>query len=198
MTRTPYYWSYWTSTTFEEYGSDPYMCKLLAVFWDQQEFVTHQNGYNGLHFKENRGATKGGIIFPTLFNLIVDNLVHNLLALMVEDQLFAQEGLELAVWRCLGLFYSKYGMMVSWDPEWLQGALNVIISLFRRFGLLSNVEKSKATTCQPGALRYWMSEEAVGKMCTIRGATYQELLIWLIPCPDCGVELTAVLMTVHR
>ena len=27
----------------EVYGAGPHMCKLLAVFWDQQEFVTLKN-----------------------------------------------------------------------------------------------------------------------------------------------------------
>ena len=60
----------------------------------------------------------------------MDNLVHNLLALMVEDQLFAQEGLELAVWRCLVIFYEVNGVVGSRDPEWLQGTINVLIGLF--------------------------------------------------------------------
>ena len=64
---------------------------------------------------------------PTLFNLIVDNVVRKCLALTVEDQLVSKEGLGLALGRCLGLFYAKARVVGSWDPEWLQGSLNVII-----------------------------------------------------------------------
>ena len=49
---------------------------LLAVFWDQQKVVTRQNGYHGPHFKATRGDTQGRLITPTLFNLIVDNVVR--------------------------------------------------------------------------------------------------------------------------
>ena len=35
--------------TLEGYGSGPCMCRLLAVFWDQQDVVTFQNGYDGPH-----------------------------------------------------------------------------------------------------------------------------------------------------
>ena len=53
------------------------MCRLLAVFWDQKEFVTRQNGYHVPHFKATRGGTQFGIIFTNLFNFIVDNVVIN-------------------------------------------------------------------------------------------------------------------------
>ena len=48
------------------------------------------------------------------------------------------------------------------DPKWPQGALNVPIGLFQRCGLVVNVTKSKVMTCQPGEIRYDISEEAVG------------------------------------
>ena len=66
--------------------------------------------------------------------------------MMVEDQLVSQEGMGLAVGRFLGLFYSKNGMVGSWDLEWFQGSLNVIIRLFHRYGLVVNVANSKAMT----------------------------------------------------
>ena len=37
--------------TLERYGADPHMFRLVVVFWDQQEVVTRQNGYHGLHFR---------------------------------------------------------------------------------------------------------------------------------------------------
>ena len=72
-------------------------------------------------------------------------------------------------------------MVGSRDPEWLQGALNVTIELLRRYRLVANFEKSKAMNFQPGTLRYGMSEEAVGRWCTGRRATYYERLKRRIP-----------------
>ena len=139
------------------------MCRHLAVFWDQQEVITFQNSYHGLHFKANRGTTQGILISPTPFNLMVDTVVRNWLALAVEDQLVDQEVLGLTVGRCLGLFYDNGNMVGLRNPEWIQGTLGVLIRLFRRYGLVANVENSKAITFQPGTLRSRMSEEAVGK-----------------------------------
>ena len=93
---------------------------------------------------------------PTLFNLIIYNVVRNWLALTVEDQLVAQKGLGLAVGRCLGLFYVYNGVVGSQDLEWLRGALNMIIGLFCWYGLVVIVENFKDMTCQLGILRYKM------------------------------------------
>ena len=69
----------------------------------------------------------------------------------------------LALGQCLGLFNAENGIMISSDIEWLQGALNVLIGILWRCGLVENVAKSKAMTCQPGAIRYRMLEESEGQ-----------------------------------
>ena len=97
--------------TLESYSSGPHMRGPLAGFWERQEFVTRKNGYHGHHSKVTRGETQGGLISPTLFNIIKENVVRNWIALMVEDELVSHEGLELAVGQCLGLFYADDGMV---------------------------------------------------------------------------------------
>ena len=72
-------------TTLRGYGAGPHMCRLLAVFWYQQEVVTRQNGHHGPHLKSTQGTSQGRLIFTTLFNLILDNVVINWLVLTVED-----------------------------------------------------------------------------------------------------------------
>ena len=37
---------------------------------------------------------------------------------------------------CLGFFYTDDGIIDAWDLEWLQNALDVISSLFQRYGLV--------------------------------------------------------------
>ena len=48
---------------------------------------------------------------PTLYNLIVDNVVLNWPALTVEEKLVAYEGLGIAAGQCLELFYAGDRMM---------------------------------------------------------------------------------------
>ena len=61
------------------------------------------------------------------------------------------------------LFYVENGVLGSRDPEWMQGALIVLIGLLRRYRLLANAAKSKAMTCHPVTLQSGMSEEVVGR-----------------------------------
>ena len=70
---------------------------------------------------------------------------------------------------CIGLLYADDGVVGSQDPEWLQGALNGLIGLLRRYGLVENVAKSKAMASHPGTLRYGMLEEGLVRRCTGRG-----------------------------
>ena len=58
----------------------------------------------------------------------------------------------------MGVFCLDDGMIVSRDPEWLQGDTNIIIGILRRGGLMANIEKSKTMNCQPGVIHTGMSE----------------------------------------
>ena len=71
------------------------------------------------------------------------------------------DGLGDTVGRRLGVFYANNGMVGSSDSDWLQHAMNVLVVLFRRYGLADNVSKSQTMTYQPGALRTGMSEDAI-------------------------------------
>ena len=47
------------------------------------------------------------------------------------------------------LFYANDGMVASSDPGWLQGAFNVLVGLFDRVGLRTNVRKTVGMVCHP-------------------------------------------------
>ena len=76
-----------------------------------------KKGNHGPQFKLTGGGTYFRLLSPILFNLIVDNVVRNWLALTVEDQLVAQEVLGPAVGSCMGIFYTNNGVVGSRDPE---------------------------------------------------------------------------------
>ena len=89
-------------------------------------------------------------------------------------------------------------MVGSRDLEWIQGALNVLIRLFRWYRLLANVAKYKAMTCQMGTRWSGISDESVVWWCVGRGTTYQEHLIRQTPCLKFVVELATGLMKEHK
>ena len=49
----------------------------------------------------------------------------------------------------MGLFYDNNFMVGSRDLEWIQGTINVIISLLRWYIIVTNVVNYKSMMCQP-------------------------------------------------
>ena len=78
----------------------------------------------------------------TLFNLVVDNIIITWLSMAVEYRRVYQDGLGETVVRCFGEFYADDVMVGSCDLDWLQHAMNVLVGLFRSYGLAANVAKS--------------------------------------------------------
>ena len=72
---------------------------------------------------------QGGLVSPTLFNVVVDNIIITWLATTVEDHREDHEGLGKSVGRCLGVFYAYYGMVGSQDADWIKQLMNVLVSL---------------------------------------------------------------------
>ena len=60
----------------EGYGVDSNMIGLLKFYWDHQRCVAKCRRYHGETFVPYRGATQGGVVSPTLFNVLVDALVR--------------------------------------------------------------------------------------------------------------------------
>ena len=113
--------------------------------------------------------------------MAVDNVVRKCLYMTVEDDTFICERLVRTVGRSMGFLYVKDGFIGSLDPEWIQRALNILIGLFYRIGVMVNVAKFKMITCQPGTIQLGMSEESIGRRSMVRGDTYQEKIMRRIP-----------------
>ena len=69
------------------------MCGLLKTFWAHQQLATRQNGYHGPDFPATQGTTQGILVYPTLFNVVVENVIRTWLAMTVEDQRVDHDGL---------------------------------------------------------------------------------------------------------
>ena len=87
----------------------------------------------------------------------MENFVWMWLSITVKDQRVAHNWMGVAVRSCLGVVYANDGMVVSRDSDWLQHLMNVLIGLFRRYGLVDKISKSRTMICQPRALRSGIS-----------------------------------------
>ena len=62
--------------TLEGYGAGPWLCGILETFWECQQVVPRHNGFHGPAFPSRRGTTQGRLVFPMLFNVVVDNFIR--------------------------------------------------------------------------------------------------------------------------
>ena len=76
----------------------------------------------------------------------MENVIQTWLAMTVEDHRMAHNGMGKAVGRFLGVFYADDVMVVSRDSEWVHHSMNVLLGLFRQYGLADNVTKSRTIT----------------------------------------------------
>ena len=60
----------------EGYGVGPNVLGLLTFYWNSQRCVAKCGKYHGETFVPYRGATQGGVVSPTLFNVLVDAVVR--------------------------------------------------------------------------------------------------------------------------
>ena len=84
---------------------------LLENFWAHQQVVPKQNGFHEPVFTATWVTTQGGLVSPTLFNVVVDNVIWTWLAMTVKDQRLAHNRLGETVGWCLGVFYADDGMV---------------------------------------------------------------------------------------
>ena len=76
-----------------------------------------------------------------MFNVVVENFIRTWLAMTVEDQSVAHDGLGEIVGKYLGLFYANDDMSSSRNTDWMQHEMDILVGLFIRYGLAANVAK---------------------------------------------------------
>ena len=152
--------------TLEGYVAGPRMCGILEKFWECQQVVLSHKGFHRPAFPATRGTTQGGLVSSTMFNVVVDNIIRTWLSMTVEYQSMDHNRLVETIGCCVVVFYANNDMVGSRNSYWLQHEMNVLVGLFRRYGLAANVANSCTMACQPVALRERMSEDAMALKCT--------------------------------
>ena len=73
----------------------------------------------------------------------------------------AKDGVAQMAARFIALFFVDDGFIASCDPVLLQKCLDILVAVFERVGLYTNVQKTKSMTCLPGKIRGRFSDETV-------------------------------------
>ena len=63
--------------------------------------VLRQNIFQGPALHATRGSPQGGLVYLTIFNVVVNNVIRIWLDMTVEDQRVDHDGLGETVGRCL-------------------------------------------------------------------------------------------------
>jgi Reverse transcriptase (RNA-dependent DNA polymerase) len=145
----------------QAYGMGPNLLRILRNFWDSFQLVPRQSGYYGRPIPSKRGVTQGDPLSPTLFNIIVDAAVHELLSYPYFNSLKV-------------MFYADDGYLASTDPYMVQAAVTMTKNLFEQMGLQMNASKTKVLLGEPLQPMHLMSDEAYHRRLTGEGQTYRE------------------------
>ena len=169
----------------EGYGLGKRLRGMLRVYWNSSTMVVRAGGYYGTGFKVERCVTQGNPLSPTIFNVVVDEVVRHWVILAVEEAEtrgeWGREGRHQAA-----LFYADNVMVASSDPRWLQWAFTTLVGLFERMGLKTNTGKTVSMTCRPCPAVGNRSEAAYRHTMTGEGPTYLERKWERVECRDCG------------
>jgi len=118
---------------------------------------------------------------------------------ITDDHDAAANGLAGATVRdLLVAFYADDGLIAAWNHQWLQDALNVLVTLFRKVRLETNVDKTKIMICHPSFIRTHLSDEAHKRQLTGRGLSYRDRKQQCVQCQWCIKNFAASYTNIHR
>ena len=108
------------------------LTRILECFWNDQQIIPRQQGYNGPAIKPSRGQIQGSIFLPMSFNILADKVIRYWLSLTVDDNGDATIlGLGQTVANWLAVLFADDTLVASMNPHWLQQALDLLVQLFQ-------------------------------------------------------------------
>ncbi len=126
--------------------------------------VCRAAGNYGTAFKAGRGVTQGGPLSAKLFNILVDAIVWEWIWQLREDGDHEEEELAEFMATFFANFYINNKYLASQDAEFLQHALTLLVNLFERIGLQTNMLETQTMICTPGRIRTQLSTESYSRM----------------------------------
>jgi hypothetical protein len=98
-------------------------------------------------------VTQGGPLSAKLFNILVDAVAREWVRQLWEESELEEEVITKLMAAFFAIFYVDDAYLASRDPEFLQRALDILVNLFARVGLKTNVKKTQTMICMPGRIQ---------------------------------------------
>ena len=102
----------------------------------------------------------------------------------------AKSGVGKEIRNFLVVFYAEDDVITLRDPAQLQRAMDMLIGIFERVGLQTNIQKTKAMVCVSGQIRMCQSVAVFNNYINgiQEGDTHKH---HRVACDSCGVGLVA-------
>ena len=124
------------------YSLGPNMRRLIQTFWGKAALVCREQGNYREPFRDHWGVTQGGLLFPTMFNILVDTVVRAWLTQTVGQAVTDDWHTQVRHQLC-AVFYMDDAFLVSRDPDFLQEFLETLVGLLEWIGLRTNTKKTR-------------------------------------------------------
>jgi hypothetical protein len=148
----------------EGYGAGPNMVWLVRNFWKEATMVCRASGNYSEPFQAGRGVTQGGPLSPKLFNILVVAVARECMRELQGGSELNEAETDQLMPSFFAIFYVDDAYLASWDPDFLQRALDILVDLFTRVGLETNVQKTQTMICTPGRIRTQLPTTSYNRM----------------------------------
>jgi len=174
-------------TLLQDYGVGNNVLHLLHNFWSHPTIIPHQQGIFGQPFSAEWGITQGDIISPTIFNIVIDAILHHWYQFMHAKGYYSTTI----------KFYADDGLLANTSASNLQMGLHEIACLFKCFGLQLNAQKTQAMISAPAPPTCSISTAAYQCQLTGYRPTHKEFQCLPIACPICAKILHRCSLQFH-
>ena len=187
----------WCLLIFEGHGVGPNMRRLTRhLGYEATNVCRTLENYDTL-FKAGCGVTQGGPLSAKFFNTMVDAVVREWLCILREEIDMEGEELDKTMETLFAIFYVDDAYIATWDPVFLQQAINILVTNFEPVGLETNTKNTQAMTCTPSKIWLPLPSDSYRQMRSGRTPAAD----WdtrIVTCRECRIDMQASSLGRHR
>ena len=127
---------------------------------------------------------------------MVDTILRHLVGLVMESKAVPDSFVYTVAEEAV-LFYADNGLISYTNPVWFQWVLGVLIILFERVRLRTNIAKTVAMVCQPGPIAGQHSAATYERRMTGGGDPHHMRQRHRVVCGYCSTDLATTYMYAH-
>jgi hypothetical protein len=159
--------------------------------------VCHASGNYGGPFCAGQGVTQGGPLSAKLFSILVDAVVREWFCQLCDGGIMDPEELDLLMVAFFTIFHVDNAYLAARDPNFLQVALNSLVSLFEHVGLKTNVKKMQTMICTPGQITTQLSTDSYHRRHGYGTHTGEQWDARTVECRQCQATMNASSLSHH-